>query len=155
MTTRSDYDVVMARKEPTPVRFDPDVMTRLASWVSAHPGLSLSSAANRLVDEALRAEEHPGIVFRPGATGRRAGLVSGPDVWEVVRAVRSARHAEPELTEEEILQLVGHITGMPVRLIQVAVRYWAHYPDDIDTEIAASEAAEAAWRRRQELLCRR
>lgn len=39
---------------PTPVRFDPPVADRLASYVSANPGMSLSSAANRLVDEALR-----------------------------------------------------------------------------------------------------
>jgi hypothetical protein len=31
--------------------------------------MSLSSAANRLVDEALRMGEHPGVVFRPGPAG--------------------------------------------------------------------------------------
>ncbi len=46
------------------MRLDPGVAARLSSWASAHPGLSLSSAINRLVDEALRAEEHPGIMFR-------------------------------------------------------------------------------------------
>lgn len=111
------------------------------------------------VDEALRAEEDPGIAFRSGATGRRAGLVGGPDVWEVVRAVRSARHAEPELSEEEILQLVSRNTGVAARLIQIAVRYWAQYSDEIDVEIsaaaAADEQAEAAWARQQDLLCRR
>lgn len=45
----------------------------------------MSSAANRLADEALRMSEHPGIVFRPGPTGRRAGLVADPDVWKVIR----------------------------------------------------------------------
>ncbi|MGH3265929.1 MAG: hypothetical protein ACRDNS_28505, partial [Trebonia sp.] len=124
------------------MRFAPDVAARLTSWASAHPGLSLSSAANRLVDEALRTEEHPGIVFRPGATGRRAGLVGGPDVWEVVRAVKSARETEPELAEAEILQLVSRNTGVPGRLVQVAVRYWASYPEDINAEIHAGEVAE-------------
>jgi hypothetical protein len=42
--------------------------------------MSLSSAANRLVDEALRMNEHPGIVFRAGPTGRRAALAAGPGV---------------------------------------------------------------------------
>lgn len=148
----------MVRKAPTPVRFDVDVAARLASWASAHPGLSLSSAANRLVDEALRTEEHPGIVFRPGPTGRRAGLAGGPDVWEVVRAVKSARTAEPGLTESELLQLVETNTGVPVRQTQVAVRYWATYPDEVDAEIEANEVAEArvesAWQRQQALLCR-
>lgn len=149
----------MARRSPTPVRFEPGVAARLTSWASAHPGLSLSSATNRLVDEALRTEEHPGIVFRPGATGRRAGLIAGPDVWEVVRAVKSAREAEPDLAEDEILQLVSENTGVPARLVQTAVRYWATYRDEIDAEIQANELAEAqaelVWQRQQELLCRR
>lgn len=149
----------MPRRDPTPVRFDPEVAARLASWAAAHPGLSLSSAANRLVDEALRTEEHPGLTFRPGPTGRRAGLVGGPDVWEVVRAVKSARSAEPELAEDGLLRLVAENAGLPVRLVRVAVRYWATYPDEIDAEIRAAEAAEdqaeTAWRRQQELLSRR
>lgn len=100
--------------------------------------------------------EHPGITFRPGPTGRRAGLASGPDVWEVVRAVRSARAAEPELAEDALLALVADNTGTPLRLIRIATRYWASYPDEIDAEIAAAStaegAAEDAWRRERQLL---
>jgi len=149
----------MVRKDPTPVRFEPEVAARLSSWAAAQPGLSLSSAANRLVDEALRAEEHPGITFRPGPTGRRAGLVSGPDVWEVVRSVRSARESEPTFDQAEVVELVAGNTGLPVRLVEIAIGYWAAYPGEIDTEIAAAaaaeEALEAAWHRREELLSRR
>jgi hypothetical protein len=118
--------------------------------------MSMSSAANRLVDEALRMGEHPGIVFRPGPTGRRAGLTGGPDVWEAVRAVKSARASGPDLAEDELLSLVAENTGMPVRSLRIAIRYWASYPDEIDAEIAAAEAAEGsaeeAWRRERELL---
>jgi hypothetical protein len=114
--------------------------------------MSMSSAANRLVDEALRTNEHPGIVFRPGPTGRRAGLAGGPDVWEVVRAVKSARTAEPGLTEGDLVALVAENTGTPIRLIRAAVRYWASYGDEIDAEIGAAEAAEDAWRRERQLL---
>jgi hypothetical protein len=146
----------MSKRTATPVRFDAEVADRLASFVAANPGMSLSSAANRLVDEALRMNDHPGTVFRPGPTGRRAGLIAGPDVWEVVRAVRSARGAEPRLPEDDLLTLIAENTGMPVRLIRVAVRYWAAYPDEINAEIAAAEAAdrsaEDAWRRERELL---
>ena len=152
----TDYHVVMSKRTATPVRFDTAVAERLSSFVAANPGMSLSSAANRLVDEALRMSEHPGIVFRPGPTGRRAGLVSGPDVWEVVRAVKSARAAEPSLAEDDLLTLVADNTGIPVRSTRVAVRYWASYPDEIDAEIAAAEAAEDAaedaWRRERQLL---
>jgi hypothetical protein len=146
----------MSKRAATPVRFDAAVADRLSSFVAANPGLSLSSAANRLVDEALRMSEHPGVVFRPGPTGRRAGLVAGPDVWEIIRAVKSARAHEPDMPEDNLLALVADNTGVPGRLIRVAVRYWASYPDDIDAEIsaaeAAEEAAEDAWRRERELL---
>ena len=86
----TNYNVVMSKRAPTPVRFDTPVAERLASFVAANPGMTLSSAANRLVDGALRMSEHAGIMFRPGPTGRRAALAGGPDVWEVVRAVKSA-----------------------------------------------------------------
>jgi hypothetical protein len=146
----------MSKRTATPVRFDSAVAERLSSFVAANPGMSLSSAANRLVDEALRMSEHSGVVFRPGPSGRRAGLVGGPDVWEVVRAVKSARAHEPDLTENDLLTLVAENTGVPARLIRVAVRYWASYPDDIDAEMTAAEtaeeAAEDAWRRERELL---
>ena len=146
----------MSKRAATPVRFDTAVAERLSSFVAANPGMSLSSAANRLVDEALRMSEHPGIVFRPGPTGRRAGLVGGPDVWEVVRAVKSARAHEPGLAEDDLLTLIAENTGIAVRLIRVAVRYWASYPGEVDAEIAAAEAAddaaEDAWRRERRLL---
>src|SRR6266513_3036088 len=105
----------MSKRAATPVRFDPPVADRLASFVAANPGMSLSSAANRLVDEALRMAEHPGVIFRSGPTGRRAALAGGPDVWEVIRAVKSARAAEPELAEDEILAVVVDNTGVPLR----------------------------------------
>src|ERR1700680_500519 len=105
----------MTRRSPTPVRFENEVASRLTSFVSSRPGLSLSAAANLLVDEGLRMTEHPGVVFRDGPTGRRAGLAAGPDVWEVMRAVKSARGAEPGLGEGELLTLVAENTGVPER----------------------------------------
>ena len=154
--TSIDYIVVMTKKAPTPVRFDMMVADRLAAFVSINHGLSLSAAANMLVDEGLRMMEHPGVLFRTGPTGRRAGLAAGPDVWEVIRAVKSARVAEPELAEQELLGIVAENTGVPERMIRVATGYWAAYPDEIDAEIAAAEtaeeSAEQAWRRERDLL---
>jgi hypothetical protein len=103
----------------------------------------------------MRMTEHPGVVFREGPTGRRAGLVGGADVWEVVRAVRSARAAESELAEQEVLALVAANTGTALRLVRTAVRYWASYPEEVDAEIAAADAAEQAaeqaWLRERQL----
>jgi hypothetical protein len=154
--TLADYTVVMSKRSATPVRFDPPVADRLVSFVTANPGMSLSSAANRLVDEALRMTEHPGIIFRSGSTGRRAGLSGGPDIWEVIRAVKSARTAEPGLHDDDLLSLVSGNTGVTPRLLSTAIRYWAAYPDEIDAEIAtaaaAEEAAEQAWLRERRLM---
>jgi len=36
----------------------------------------------------VRRDEHPLIPFRDDPTGRRAGLIGGPDVWEVVNVPR-------------------------------------------------------------------
>jgi hypothetical protein len=148
----------MTRRSPTPVRFSTEVATRLAAFSAARPGLSLSAAANLLVDEGLRMAGHPGIVFRDGPTGRRAGLAGGPDVWEVVRAVKAIRAAEPEMTEDEVLALVVENSGVPLHMVSIAVNYWASYPAEVDERIVAADRAEseaeATWRRERELLAR-
>lgn len=154
--TLHDYDVVMTKRASTSVRFDDDVAARLADFVGANPGLSLSSAANLLVDEGLRMSEHPGIVFRPGPTGRRAGLAAGPDVWEIVRALKSAKEAEPEYSADELLELIASNTGVHIAFLKIAIRYWASYREEIDAKVAAADAAEdaaeEAWRSEQQML---
>src|SRR5260370_21057320 len=125
----------MARSPPIPVRSDPGVPRRLSSFAASHPGLSLSAAANLLVDEGLRTTEHPGFVFRDGPTGRRAALAGGPDVWEVMRAIKSARVAELELSEAEVVALVVENSGVPARMVRTALSYWASHPSESDAEI--------------------
>ena len=124
----------MATATPSSVRFEPRVLERLTAFVAAHREMSLSSASNRLVDEALRMHEHPLITFKDGPAGRRARLVGGPDVWEVIGAVRSVRESDP------------------------ALAYWGDYPEEVDAFIdrARAEAAQAraGWERQQELLGR-
>lgn len=101
--------------------------------------------------------EHPGIVFRTGPTGRRAALAAGPDVWEVIRAIRSAHATELEIGSDDLLGLVSGNTGVAIRLLSTAVRYWAAYPDEVDAEISAAEeaeeAAEQAWLRERRYSC--
>lgn len=89
-------------------------------------------------------EEHPGVIFRDGPAGRRATLVGGPDVWEVIRAVRSARAAEPELSERELLDLVEVNSGLPPRQLRTAVDYWGAYPAEVDALVEHADRIEAA-----------
>jgi hypothetical protein len=72
---------------PVSIRFREDVHRRLRR-AATRRGESVSALAARLVDEGLRMEDHPGIVFRDGPTGRRAALAGGPDVWEVASGFR-------------------------------------------------------------------
>ncbi|MDQ1683706.1 MAG: hypothetical protein QOC82_443 [Frankiaceae bacterium] len=143
---------------PTSIRFDDAVSARLSSYVARHPGTTRSSVAARYVDEGLRMEEHPGIVFRSGPTGRRAVLLGGPDVWEVVRAVGATRLAEPKLKENHLLALVVENTGVSRAHIDAALAYWAAYPDEIDAMITHADEIEralsAADRRMDDLLNR-
>ena len=88
-------------------------------------------------------EQHPGIVFRPGPGGRRAGLVGGPDVWEVVRACLGHDVADAATRET-----IGRQTGLTVAQVLAALRYYAEYTGEIedwiervDTEAALAEAA--------------
>jgi hypothetical protein len=143
---------------PSSVRFDPGVLERLTAFVKAHRELSLSSASNRLVDEALRMHEHPLITFKDGPAGRRARLVGGPDVWEVIGAVRSVREAEPELAGDEVLALVAETAGVPMPFLRAALAYWGDFPGEVNAFLdrARAEAAQAraSWERQQELLGR-
>lgn len=115
-------------------RLDADIVARLKTQ-SAREGLSASQLAERYIDEGLRAEEFPGIEFRPGPTGRRAALMDGPDIWEIVRDVRAAREAgaaEPHA----LVAAASDLTDAQVRL---AAAYYTVYPDEIDARIAADE----------------
>src|SRR5439155_27293876 len=81
----SRYMVVMST--PVSVRF-PDPVADRVRQRSASSGEPASGLVVRLVDEGMRMEDHPGIVFRDGPGGRRAGLASGPDVWEIIAVLR-------------------------------------------------------------------
>jgi len=147
------YIVVMVG--PTSVRFDEPVARRLTSYVARHPGATRSSVAARYVDEGLRMDEHPGLLFRDGPAGRRATLAGGPDVWEIVRATRAARAAEPTLTTAEVLAMLEDNTGVPAHLLNVALDYWACYPHEVDaflTYAAQTETKQAAAAERTKTL---
>src|ERR1700732_11332 len=74
--------------EVVSVRLSDQVARRLRERAAADDE-AVSGLAQRLVDEGLRMEAPPGIVFRPGPSGRRAALTRGPDVWEVIGLLRS------------------------------------------------------------------
>jgi hypothetical protein len=143
---------------PASIRFEQSVLDRLREFVSTRPDTSLSAATNRLVDEGLRMEQHPLVVFADGPTGRRARLMAGPDIWEIVAAVRSARASEPGLSEHEIIELVAATAGISEGHVRAAIDYWSDFPGEIDDEIARAHDAEQLafqrWELQRKLLAR-
>ena len=120
---------------------------------SRRVGQSRSVVAKQLLDEGLRMEQYPGIVFRSGPGGRRPGLIGGPDVWEVVGALREA-----DCGGGDSLARIGERTGLTTDQVGAALRYYADYTDEIADWIRRveeeAERAEARWRREQALLGR-
>jgi len=144
---------------PRSVRFDEGVLSRLDKYVKEHPGSSSSSVANMFIDESLRAYEHPGIVFRAGPTGRRPALAGGPDVWEVIAALKAISDESPGLDGDDLINELATVTGLSTARVGIALRYYAAYPKEIDERIVhnaeVAEREEQLWAAQQALLRRR
>lgn len=132
------------------IRFPHAVAERLRERAKAL-GDTASGLAARLVDEGLRMQRHPGIVFRFGPTGRRASLLVGPDIWEIVSVLR---HIEAR-GEEAIAEAASWLNLTPAK-IRVALSYYGEFPEEIDERIEANYRAydegRAAWEAQQRLL---
>jgi hypothetical protein len=73
----------------------------------------------------MRMEDHPGIVFRDGPTGRRAGLAAGPDAWKVVGVLRSTG-----VRGEEAIRATADWSSLSVRRVREVMGYYNEYPDE-------------------------
>lgn len=111
------------------------------------------------IDESLRSYEHPGVVFRPGPTGRRAALAGGPDVWEVIGALHAIAAEQPDLSDEALAAELASVTGLGRDQVGRALRYYAAYPHEIDDRISANREAadreERLWQAEHHLLRKR
>lgn len=131
-------------------RIDSEIFERLERR-GRQVGRRRPELMNRYIDEGVRMDDHPGIVFRSGPAGRRPALVDGPDVWEVVRVLRNV-----EATGDQAVEEAARWLGLRREQVEVALRYYAEYTEEIDDWIARldEEAARARtiWERRQSAL---
>jgi hypothetical protein len=119
------------------VRLDEGLAERLRVRARAS-GETLSDRLRRYAEEGVRRDEHPLITFRDGPTGRRAGLIGGPDVWEVAMWISDLdAEADPAAT----LAAESAITRAQ---IDAALRYRRAYPDEIDARIELHRRETAA-----------
>lgn len=131
-------------------RWGTDVLDRLQRRSEA-AGTNKSRLAERYVDEGMRMDEHPGIVFRGGPTGRRAALAGGPDVWELMFTLKSG-----EARGEEAISATAELLDLTDSQVRSAVRYYGAFPDEIDRRITLNsldaDEAEVVWQREQAAL---
>lgn len=119
------------------VRLDDRLAERLRLRARA-AGESLSDRLRRYAEEGARRDEHPMITFRDGPTGRRAGLIGGPDVWEVAMwldDLQSGKDPAAELASD------GAVTRAQ---IDAVLAYRAAYPDEIQARIELHQAETTA-----------
>jgi hypothetical protein len=119
------------------VRLDDRLAERLRLRARA-AGESLSDRLRRYAEEGARRDEHPMITFRDGPTGRRAGLLGGPDVWEIAMWIDELGTAGDPAAE---LASDGTINRAQ---IDAALAYRAAYPDEIQARIDLHHVDTAA-----------
>jgi hypothetical protein len=78
------------------------------------------------------------ITFRDGPAGRRAGLIGGPDVWEIAMWIDDLADVKDPAAELESDGVV------PRAQIDAALRYRHAYPDEIAARIELHRSATAA-----------
>jgi len=106
------------------VRLDDGLAERLRLRAKV-AGETLSDRLRRYAEEGARRDEHPMITFRDGPTGRRAGLVGGPDVWEV------ALWLDDLVDEADPAAALSRETVLTRPQIDAAARYRAAHPSEI------------------------
>jgi hypothetical protein len=88
-----------------------------------------SALAGRYLEEGLTMDSIPGIVFRDGPAGRRAGLVGGPDVWEVIEVLRA---------ESGDIQTTADTLGIRPGLVDAAKAYYEANADVTESWIESN-----------------
>lgn len=140
----------MAR--PTSFRLPEELLDRLEEE-GRSSGTSVTALVASLLDEGLKTRQFAGIVYRDGPAGRRACLVGGPDIWEIVRDLGKA----PGRGMRRIEHLAAE-TGIPASRLQLAAEFYAAFPDEIDrlieTDVQAAQRARRSIDERERLLSR-
>ena len=120
------YNVIMSVN--VSVRLDDRLAERLRLRARA-AGETLSDRLRRYAEEGARRDEHPLITFRDGPTGRRAGVIGGPDVWEIVMWIHDLGQVDDAAGDL--------ISDRAITRAQVdaALAYRAAYPEEIQARI--------------------
>jgi hypothetical protein len=111
-------------------------------------GITRTALADRYIEEGLRMDKHPGIVFWQRPAGRDA-MLAGTRL-----SVRNI--VEVFLDNDGSVEATAEYLDKRRHLIEVVIGYYAEYKDEVDAWIEEerrfAEREEEAWRRQRELL---
>jgi hypothetical protein len=133
------------------IRFSEELVHDRLREQARRQHVALSTLAERLIDEGLRSEAHPMVIFRSGPGGRRPVLVGGPEVVDVIGAIIGG-----DVPATERRRRASHLLGVSVAVVDAALAYYADFTEEIDGLLAERTArgdeSEAAWHRQRALL---
>ncbi|HUG08023.1 MAG TPA: CopG family transcriptional regulator [Acidimicrobiia bacterium] len=133
------------------IRFSDEPLHRRLKDSAHRHSVGVSTLAERLIDEGLRMEAHPLMVFRDGPSGRRPVLVGGPEVADVIGAIVGG-----DVPVDQRRPRAAALLGITEALVDAALAYYADFTDEIDADLAArarvADEVEVSWRRQQALL---
>ncbi|WP_378731287.1 hypothetical protein [Nocardia brasiliensis] len=130
-----------SRVVTTTLRLSQSASRRLAAR-AAREGTTSTALLDRLIREGVDQLDHPGIVFRGPMTDRRAALVAGPDVWEVV-----ARLQELDGPVDRRIELLSAKSSLHTGKIKIAIEYARDHGNEIIERIGRNREAAEAIRR--------
>ena len=119
----------------TSFRLDDGLRKQLADKASVE-GMSLTGLMERILREGLAMDAHPGVVFKPGPSGRRAALAGGPDIWEIASALRRMTGSEAERVSALSKEFSIH-----ERQILIALNYAAAHAQEVESDVRANDRA--------------
>jgi len=136
-------------KQGVSFRFDPSTLERLKQR-SREAGATQAALVERYIEEGMRVDEHPGIQFREGGSGRRPRVLGTRlDVAQIIETLRQNGNS---------IEAAAEYLDIPVEQVETAVRYYAAYRDEVDAWIeqtrAIAERERELWRGQQDLLGR-
>src|SRR2546430_4517952 len=119
------------RKASLPARIDAAALRRLDRHAK-RLGKPRSNLVERYVEEGLRMDEHPGIVFVEGPAGRRPALAAHPglDIWQVISTLHD---------NDGDIAGTSHVLNLPEAEVRLALAYYADHPTQIDDWIRSEE----------------
>jgi hypothetical protein len=119
------YYAIQMAAIPISIRLPEQTVGRLTDR-AGRSNMPSRTLAQRYVEEGLRMDEHPLIRFADGPAGRRARLVGGPDVWEVIAVAHD--------NDGDLAETAAYLE-ISLGLVQAAASYYAAYQQEVDERL--------------------